>query len=198
MASHAELPRYAGVVVVGGGIVGCSLAYHLAKLGAGDVALIERDSLTSGTTWHAAGVVGSLRASVFLTKLTVDACQLFASLEAETGQATGYRRTGGLSIAQTKERLEELKRVPAIAALTGIEGELLTPAEVREKSPILEVSDLTRRCLDPVGWSDQSHRYHHGARQRRAYARRQALRAHLYDRARAPQSLGNNRVHRPG
>ena len=142
------------MVVIGGGIVGCSLAYHLAKRGAGDVVLIERDSLTSGTTWHAAGVVGSLRASIFLTKLTVEACRLFPALEAETGQATGYRRTGGLSIAQTRERLEELKRVPAIAALTGMEGELLTPAEVREKSPILEVSDLTGGVWIP--WDGQT------------------------------------------
>ena len=107
--SKSEPPDHAGIVVIGGGIVGCSVAYHLAKLGAPDVVLIERDTLTSGTTWHAAGVIGSLRASIFLTKLTVEACRLFPALEAETGQATGYRRTGGLSIAQTKARLEELK-----------------------------------------------------------------------------------------
>ena len=150
----SELPRHAGVVVIGGGIVGCSIAYHLAKLGAPDVVLIERDTLTSGTTWHAAGVVGSLRASIFLTKLTVEACHLFASLEAETGQATGYRRTGGLSIAQTKARLAELKRVPAVAVLTGLEAEMLTPAEIREKSPILEVSDLTGGVWIP--WDGQT------------------------------------------
>ena len=154
MRTSPELPRHAGVVVIGGGIVGCSMAYHLAKLGACNVVLIERDTLTSGTTWHAAGVVGSLRASVFLTKLTVEACHLFPVLETETGQATGYRRTGGLSIAQTKERLEELKRVPAIAALTHLDGELLTPGEVREKSPILEVSDLTGGVWIP--WDGQT------------------------------------------
>ena len=152
--SKTELPDHAGIVVIGGGIVGCSVAYHLAKLGAPDVVLIERDTLTSGTTWHAAGVVGSLRASIFLTKLTVEACRLFPALEAETGQATGYRRTGGLSIAQTKARLEELKRVPAVAALTGLEGEMLTPSEVHEKSPILEIADLTGGVWIP--WDGQT------------------------------------------
>ena len=154
MSSRGELPAHAGVVVIGGGIVGCSIAYHLAKLGAPDVVLIERDTLTCGTTWHAAGVVGSLRASLFLTKLTVEACQLFPALENETGQATGYRRTGGLSIAQTKARLEELKRVPAVGVLSHLEGELLTPAEVYEKSPILEVSDLTGGVWIP--WDGQT------------------------------------------
>ena len=154
MLVSKELPRHVGVVVIGGGIVGTSIAYHLAKLGAPDVVLIERETLTSGTTWHAAGIVGSLRASIFLTKLTVEACHLFPALEIETKQATGYRRTGGLSIAQTKERLEELKRIPAVSALTGIDGELLTPAEVHEKSPILEVSDLTGGVWIP--WDGQT------------------------------------------
>jgi len=142
MSSHAGLPRHAQVVVIGGGIIGCSTAYHLAKQGCGGVLLIEQETLTSGTTWHAAGVVGSLRASVFLTKLTVEACRLFPALEQETGQATGYRRSGGLSLAQTKERFEELKRIPAIGTLTDLDAELLTAEQVREKCPLLETSDL--------------------------------------------------------
>ena len=145
-----SLPSHAQAVVVGGGIVGCSVAYHLAKLGLSDVVLIERETLTSGTTWHAAGVVGSLRASVFLTHLTVAACHLFPLLEQETGQSTGYRRTGGLSIAQTRERLEELTRVPGIGALTGYQGELLTPSEIKEKSPNLNVDDLTGGVWIPM------------------------------------------------
>ena len=130
------------MVIVGGGIVGCSVAYHLAKLGCRDVVLIEQNTLTSGTTWHAAGAVGSLRASVALTRLTAVAAGLFDELEEETGQATGYKRTGALSIAQTAERFTELKRIPAIGALTGLEAEIVTPSEIRGYSPILEVGDL--------------------------------------------------------
>ena len=150
MPEPNTLPKHAGTIVVGGGVIGCATAYHLAKRGAADVLLLERDILTSGTTWHAAGVVGSLRASVFLTKLTVEACHQLPALEVETGQATGYRRTGGLSIAQTPDRLEELKRVPGISALTGYQGELLTPSEIKQKSPILEVSDLAGGVWIPM------------------------------------------------
>ena len=155
--------------MVGGGIVGCSTAYHLSKLGVTDVVLIERKTLTSGTTWHAAGVVGSLRPSILLTKLTVEAGRLFPALEAETGQATGYRRTGGLSLAQTPERLEELKRIPGVGAITGFEAEMLTPSEVRAYSPNLQVEDLAGGVWIPgdgqTNPTDTTMAYAKGARQ---------------------------------
>ena len=112
----AKLPDQARVVIVGGGIVGCSIAYHLAKLGWSDVLLLEQHQLTAGTTWHAAGLVGQLRPSVNLTKLIQYSAELYAGLEAETGQATGWKRCGSLNVATTPDRLIELKRAAAIAA----------------------------------------------------------------------------------
>src|ERR671912_1526040 len=94
-----DLPGHASVVIVGGGIAGCSTAYHLAKLGITDVVLLERRQLTCGTTWHAAGLVGQLRATRRMTELAMYTSELFAALEAETGQATGFRQNGSLSVA---------------------------------------------------------------------------------------------------
>jgi 4-methylaminobutanoate oxidase (formaldehyde-forming) len=106
----SNLPSSAKVVIVGGGIVGCSIAYHLAKRGETDVLLLERKQLTSGTTWHAAGLVGQLRATQNLTRLAQYTTNLFATLEEETGQATGFQQRGSVAIATNEERFEELKR----------------------------------------------------------------------------------------
>ncbi len=141
--ADGAVPAHADVVVVGGGIVGCATAYFMARHGCADVVLIERETLTCGTTWHAAGIVGSLRASVALTRLTLEACRLFPELEAETGQATGYRRTGGLSIATTEARLRELERIPPIGALTGVAAEMISAAEIARRCPLLNADDLT-------------------------------------------------------
>ena len=108
-------PNRADVVIVGGGVIGCSLAYHLGKLGLTDTVLLERRQLTCGTTWHAAGLVGQLRSSLNMTRLARYTSQLYTNLEAETGQATGYRQTGSISIATTAARLEELKRSASMA-----------------------------------------------------------------------------------
>ena len=105
-----QLPAKASVVIIGGGVVGCSIAYHLAKIGWSDVVLLERKQLTCGTTWHAAGLIGQLRGSVNMTRLARYTCDLYAELEAETGQATGYRQSGSVTIATNEERFEELKR----------------------------------------------------------------------------------------
>ena len=104
------LPARARVVIVGGGVIGCSVAYHLSKLGWSDIVLLERKQLTSGTTWHAAGLIGQLRQSVKMTQLARYTSELYRGLEAETGQATGYRQCGSVSVATTTGRMEELRR----------------------------------------------------------------------------------------
>lgn len=114
------IPTHAQVVIIGGGIIGCSVAYHLTKLGITDVVLLERKSLTSGTTWHAAGLVGQLRATQNLTKLAQYTTNLLKTLENETGQATGFKQNGSISIANNHERFEELKRGASIWHLGGL------------------------------------------------------------------------------
>jgi glycine/D-amino acid oxidase-like deaminating enzyme len=104
----APVPSKAKFLIVGGGIIGCSIAYHLAKLGVRDVVLLERKRITSGTTWHAAGLVGSMRATYSQTQMSVYAHHLFRAIEDETGQATGFRQTGGFTLALDADRLELL------------------------------------------------------------------------------------------
>ena len=106
-------------MIVGGGVVGCSVAYHLAKRGCTDVVLLERKQLTSGTTWHAAGLVGQLRATHNLTRLAQYTTNLFKGLEAETGQATGFQQRGSVAVAPNEERFEELKRGASMARVFG-------------------------------------------------------------------------------
>jgi glycine/D-amino acid oxidase-like deaminating enzyme len=132
----------AKVAIIGGGVIGLSLAYHLGKLGWTDVLLLERNELTSGTSWHAAGIVGPLRASLNLTRLSIYATELFGRLEEETGQATGYRRTGGLWLAQTQDRLIELGRIAAMGEMTGLEARMLSSSDVSDKLPLLRTDDL--------------------------------------------------------
>ncbi len=132
----------AKVAIIGGGVIGLSLAYHLGKLGWTDVLLLERNELTSGTSWHAAGIVGPLRASLNLTRLSIYATELFGRLEEETGQATGYRRTGGLWLAQTHDRLTELNRIAAMGEMTGLEVRMLSASEIGDKLPLLRIDDL--------------------------------------------------------
>jgi len=132
----------ARIVIVGGGVIGLGIAYHLAKLGADDVLLIERNQLTSGTSWHAAGIVGPLRASLKLTQLASYATELFPRLEAETGQSTGYRQTGGFWLASNANRMVELRRIAAIGEMAELEARMLTPDEVAERAPFLRSDDL--------------------------------------------------------
>ena len=132
----------AQVVIVGGGAIGLSIAYHLGHLGVKDVVLLERHQLTSGTSWHAAGIVGPLRASMNLTVLAKYAVELFKSLESETGQATGYKQTGGLWLAQKAERLTELKRISAMGDRNGLDTEIISANEIRRRFELLETDDL--------------------------------------------------------
>ena len=121
-----HLPKQAKVVIIGGGVIGCSVAYHLSKLGWQDIVLLERKQLTSGTTWHAAGLIGQLRATLNMTKLAMYSTELYNNLESETGIATGYKRNGSLSLALTKERFEELRRGASMARNFGLETEILS------------------------------------------------------------------------
>ncbi|HEX5814748.1 MAG TPA: FAD-dependent oxidoreductase [Methylomirabilota bacterium] len=136
------VPSHARAVIVGGGIVGCSVAYHLTKLGWRDVVLLERRELACGTTWHAAGLVGQLRSSHNLTRLARYGAVLYERLEAETGQATGFRRSGSISVARTAERLVELKRGASMARCFGVEVEPISPAEAGRRWPLMRTDDL--------------------------------------------------------
>ena len=137
-----DLPDRARVVVIGGGIIGTSTAYHLARRGWTDVVLLEQGQLSCGTTWHAAGLLGQLRATEAGTRLVQYSARLYGELEAETGLATGLKRCGGVTVARTPERLEQLRRTAATAEAYDLECELLTPAQALERYPILEIEDL--------------------------------------------------------
>ncbi len=138
----AKLPDSAKTVIIGGGVIGLSIAYHLAKLGAENVILLERNQLTSGTSWHAAGIIGPLRASMNLTKLAVYATELLPLLEDETGQSTGYKQTAGFWLARTEDRMTELKRIADVGVTAGLHPVIMSPHEISEKLGMLEVSDL--------------------------------------------------------
>ena len=137
-----SLPAHARVVIIGGGIVGCSVAYHLARRGCTDVLLLERRRLTCGTTWHAAGLLGQLRATHNLTRLAQYTTELYAGLERETGQATGFRQCGSIAVAASEARLEELERGAAMARGFGLEAQILSPAAAQERWPLLSTEGL--------------------------------------------------------
>jgi 4-methylaminobutanoate oxidase (formaldehyde-forming) len=136
------LPTKANVVVIGGGVIGCSVAYHLAHDGVSDVVLLERQQLTSGTTWHAAGLVGQLRNSINMTKLAKYTSELYRRLEEETGQATGYRQCGSISVATNEERFEELKRGASMARVFDLEVNVIDVDEIVERYPLVNSGDL--------------------------------------------------------
>ena len=134
------LPKQTQVVIVGGGVIGCSVAYHLTRLGWSDIVLLERRELTCGTTWHAAGLVGQLRATKNMTMLAQYTSELYATLEEETGQATGFKQNGSISVAPDKERFEELKRGASMAKCFGLEVEVITASEALNLHPYLNLS----------------------------------------------------------
>ena len=136
------LPSHARVVIIGGGVSGCSVAYHLAKAGWTDIVLLERKQLTSGTTWHAAGLIGQLRGSRNMTRLARYSADLYVKLEAETGIATGMRQTGSISVALTEARREELYRQAALARAFDVDVTEISPAEVKAMYPHLNVGDV--------------------------------------------------------
>ncbi|MEX0286326.1 MAG: FAD-dependent oxidoreductase [Paracoccaceae bacterium] len=137
------LPTQARAVIIGGGVVGCSVAYHLTKLGWKDVVLLERKQLTSGTTWHAAGLIAQLRATANMTKLAKYSQELYGALEAETGVATGFKRCGSITVALTEERKEEIFRQAAMARAFGVDVEEISPSEVQAKYEHLNIDGVT-------------------------------------------------------
>ena len=136
------LPSQARAVIIGGGVSGCSVAYHLAKLGWEDVVLLERKTLTCGTTWHAAGLIGTLRPSQNLTRLSKYSRDLYAKLEAETGVATGLKLTGSITVALTEHRWEEIRRQATLAHIFDIEAHTVTPDEIKALYPHLTTDDM--------------------------------------------------------
>jgi glycine cleavage system aminomethyltransferase T/glycine/D-amino acid oxidase-like deaminating enzyme len=154
-----DLPQRARVVVIGGGIIGCSVAYHLAHMGWKDVLLLERDRITSGTTWHAAGLMVTFGStSEVSTEMRKYSCDLYAKLEAETGQSTGFKRTGFIEVASDRDRLEEYRRVSTFNRHLGIDVHEISPAQVKDLFPLAETSDLLAGFYvkedgraDPVG-----------------------------------------------
>ena len=142
MTTTDSLPAAARVVIVGGGVVGCSVAYHLTKLGWDDVLLVEQGRLSCGTTWHAAGLVGQLRSHASMTGLIRYSTRLYAELEAETGLSTGWKNCGSVSVARTAERMAQLRRTAASARAQGVAVEVISPREAADLWPPMETEDL--------------------------------------------------------
>ncbi|WP_415184371.1 GcvT family protein [Phaeovulum sp.] len=145
-----ELPTTAKAVIIGGGIVGCSTAYHLAKLGWTDTVLLERKKLTSGTTFHAAGLVGQLRSNANITQLLGYSVDLYNRIEAETGLGTGWKMNGGLRLACNAQRWIEVKRQATTARSFGLQMDLLTPNEARDLWPLMNVDDVIGAAYMPT------------------------------------------------
>lgn len=148
--SEKTLPTQAEIVIIGGGIVGCSTAYHLAKMGKKDVILLEQAELTSGSTFHAAGLVGQLRSSSSITQLLKESVELYENIEQETGLSTGWKMNGGLRLACNKERMTEYKRAATTARSFGMEMHMITPQEAYELWPMMDVSDLVGAAFIPT------------------------------------------------
>ena len=138
----AEFPQHTRVLIIGGGVVGCSVAYHLAHLGWNDVVLVERKQLTCGTTWHAAGLIAQLRATMNMTRLAKYSQELYGGLEAETGIATGFKRNGSLAVALSDERMEEFLRNASMAKTHGVEVNVVTAKDCGDMYPYLNTDGV--------------------------------------------------------
>ena len=153
-----DLPSHAQVVIIGGGVGGCSIAYHLTLMGWKDIVLIERHELTAGSTWHSAGLVGQLRSDANLTRMMRYSTDLYRRLKAETGQDTGWREVGGVRLASSPERMEENKRLAGMARSFGMPMEILTPKEAHKLFPMINLDGVlgavytpTDGVIDPTG-----------------------------------------------
>ena len=137
-----NLPAHARIVIIGGGISGCSLAYHLAKIGWKDIVLLERKKLTSGTTWHAAGLIGQLRPNLNMTRLAKYSADLYVKLEQETGIATGVKQNGSLTVALTDNRHEEILRQASMAKAFDVEANEISLPELESLHPFLNTEGV--------------------------------------------------------
>ncbi len=153
-----DLPKSTKVVVIGGGVAGCSCAYHLAKFGWKDTIILERDQLTSGTTWHAAGLIGQLGASQTITKLRKYSLDLYKELEQTTGLSTGLKQNGAITVASTKDRMQELLRQATTAQLSNVDVKILNKQQTKDLYPVIENTDIEGSIFmpedgqaDPVG-----------------------------------------------
>ena len=144
-----ELPLHASVIVIGGGVMGCSTLYHLAKAGVSDAILLERNQLTSGTTWHSAAQVRALRSSRNMTDLIKYSVDLYSKLEQETGQATGWIQKGSLSIATSSDRMSHVRRQESLARLFGVEATSVSAAEAKERWPLMNADDVLGAVWSP-------------------------------------------------
>ena len=145
----ADFPSHASVVVVGGGVMGCSTLYHLAANGVSDAVLLERNQLTSGTTWHSAAQVRALRSTKNLTELIRYSVELYSSLEEETGQQTGWINMGSLSIATSEDRMIHIRRQEALAHLFGVRAEVIGRDEAGERWPLMNTADVIGAAWSP-------------------------------------------------
>src|ERR1043165_1045237 len=136
------LPPESKVVIVGGGVIGTSVAYHLTKLGWRDVVLLEQNQLAAGTSWHAAGLVGRLRTSNSMTRINKYTVELYSQLEAETGHSVGWKEVGSLIVAKSPDRMIQLRRTMAMAEIFGVEAHLISPEAAFEKWPLLRIDDV--------------------------------------------------------
>ncbi|MDA8915398.1 FAD-binding oxidoreductase, partial [Alphaproteobacteria bacterium] len=154
-ADPIAVPSHARVVIIGGGIIGCSVAYHLSELGWKDIVLLERKQLTSGTTWHAAGLIAQLRATHNMTRLAKYSQELYTRLEDETGVATGFKQNGSITVALTDARMEELRRGAAMARAFDVRIEEISASEIAAHYPGLTISDVKGGVfLDKDGQAD--------------------------------------------
>ncbi|MGH2592967.1 MAG: GcvT family protein, partial [Anaerolineae bacterium] len=154
----AKLPTHAHVVIIGGGVGGCSIAYHLTQMGWSDVVVLERSELTSGSTFHSAGLVGQLRTTANLTKMIRYSTDLYRRLKDETGRDPGWREVGSLRLASSPQRLEELKRLVAVSRSFGLPLEMISPKEAQDLFPLMTLDDVrgavylpTDGFIDPTG-----------------------------------------------
>ena len=137
-----SFPTHAEIVIVGGGIAGCSAAYHLALLGKTDVLLFDQGTLTCGTTWHAAGLVGQMRPNRNMTRMSKYGIELYSRLEAETGLATGWKQCGSVNVAGTPERMQVFRKQASMARSFGVDVEIISAQRAGELLPILRTDDL--------------------------------------------------------
>ncbi len=145
----SDFPSQAQVVIIGGGVGGCSIAYHLTKLGWKEVIILERHELTSGSTWHSAGLVGQMRSDANLTRMMHYSTDLYRNLKKETGQDTSWREVGGIRLASSPERMEEIKRLVGMARSFGVDMDLISPTEARDKFPLMSLDGVVGAAFTP-------------------------------------------------